>query len=530
MHQDQHKFSDSDRHPVEVLAEEFAARYRAGERPSIADYVAAHPTLAEEIEAVFPSISLMEECGSTDSAIRERERRRFLNPIQGVEQLGDFRIVREIGRGGMGVVYEAIQESLGRRVALKVLNAGEVSSPRQLERFRREALAAASLHHTNIVPVFGAGEANDSHFYVMQLIDGRSLEEVMLDAEDSVVGGSSVIGRSDRSQTARWESATASGPGLLSPSVTRGVAARQRIPIDSEHPSVEPGGSERELWHELDFDWRVAVRLVEQLAEAVDYAHSQHVLHRDIKPANILVDQQGTAWLADFGLAKHGSSAQLTRSGDFIGTLRYMAPEQFAGQCSEQSDIYSLGVTLQELCTRTPAFSGVNHGALIKQITSVGVPRLRTVMPEAPRDLETILQKATRLEAESRYATAGELARDLRCLLLDEPISARRVGAVERLWRVSRRNPALSIASTACLVLLLLFAITAKVGNIRTNRALEKAEGERRNAEAARLIAEEERSRAPRRIPAGREKPLLGDVGTPRDHRSSLCQRRAAGI
>src|SRR5262245_36698799 len=168
--------SSSDPDPLLPLAEEFAQRYRQGERPTLTEYAEKHPELAERIRRLFPTLVVIEEFGSVAG-----EPTGPFGPAAGSapQRLGEYRLLREVGRGGMGIVYEAVQESLGRHVALKVLTSPGLLSPTQLQRFEREARAAARLHHTNIVPVYGVGEADGVHYYAMQFIHGRSADGVL---------------------------------------------------------------------------------------------------------------------------------------------------------------------------------------------------------------------------------------------------------------------------------------------------------------------------------------------------------------
>jgi serine/threonine protein kinase len=169
--------SSDDRNPVERLAEEFAERLRQGERPTLAEYVERYPQFADDIRDLFPALVAMEQLkpASDDLTASHAGESSFLRPAH-PERLGDYRILREVGRGGMGVVDEAEQESLGRHVALKVLPVSALLDPRQLQCFEREAKAAAKLHHTNIVPVYGVGESDGLHYYVMQFIQGLGLD------------------------------------------------------------------------------------------------------------------------------------------------------------------------------------------------------------------------------------------------------------------------------------------------------------------------------------------------------------------
>ena len=405
-------------------------------------------------------------------------------------QLGDYRILGEVGRGGMGVVYEAMQESLGRHVALKVLPSHGLINPVHLERFRREARAAARLHHTNIVPVFGVGEYQGIYFYAMQFIQGRGLDALLRDLRDlrmpssphrRVRGG----GKGDSTLPRLSEAKTdAIARGLMtghfdgSPPTPPTVA-----------PTVSAGQSELTTQTEQPYYHGVA-RIGIQVADALAYAHKQGILHRDIKPSNLLLDLRGTVWITDFGLAKSltdpgltpGEDA-LTAPGDLIGTPRYMAPERFHGASGEPGDIYSLGLTLYEMLTLRPAFVGTNRAQLIEQITHEEPQRPRRLDAAIPRDLETIVLKAAAKEPGRRYASAEDLADDLRRYLAGVPILARRVGAWERTVKWARRRPAVA-------GLLALVAVLVAVGfGLVTWKWLE-AEEQRQVADAARKDAQ----------------------------------------
>ena len=483
-------YSSPDRDPVEELAEEFLRRRRQGEAVSIGEYSESHPHLAERIRELFPALLLMEELKPPSVHSHASNP---LTPSRGggtIQRLGDFHILREIGRGGMGVVYEAEQESLGRRVALKVLPANCLASPTRLQRFQREAQAAARLHHTNIVPIFGVGQQDGIHYYVMQLIAGQGLDQVLsaLSVQTTSPGTAS-HGDSTRplpSDEPRGTfSATEAARMLLAGNSTSGIAqaADGGLPPEVARPSSATGPAPHGYWR------RVA-RIGAQVADALEYAHRQGTLHRDIKPANLLLDNGGTMWIADFGLAKLAGHEDLTHSGDVIGTLRYMAPEQFQGKSDARSDVYSLGLTLYELLTLRPAFDEKDRRRLIRQVTQEEPPRPRKLNPAIPRDLETIVVKSIACDAGHRYATAGELAADLRCFLEDRPIRARRIPLVGRLWRWCRRNRAVAALAGTALALLAAVAVVASVGYLRTNQALERAEAERTRTKAQRERAE----------------------------------------
>ncbi len=311
-------------------------------------------------------------------------------------KIAGFQIVREIGEGGMGVVYEAIELALGRHCALKILLAQRVPTT-SVKRFHREARAAARLHHTNIVPVFGVGEDEGQHYYIMQFIEGESLGQVF----DRLV-----------------LSARPEGPNSVY--------------------------------------FRTIARIGCDVALALADAHKQGILHRDIKPANLLLEAQGKIWVTDFGLSKaFEGEDRLTRTGDIVGTVRYMAPERFDGRSEPRGDVYSLGVTLYELLTLHPLFGESNHEKLIERVVHEEPVPPRQLDRRIPRDLDTIVQKAMAKEPEARYASAAALAEDLRRFLANEPVLARPVGPARRLARWCGRQPRLATAlglATASLI------------------------------------------------------------------------------
>ncbi len=460
--------SSSDaRNPVELLAEEFLDRRRRGERPTLREYVDRHPELAEEIRDLFPALLMMENLGegsdgTTGSMAAESGPAAAACP----RRLGDYRILREIGRGGMGVVYEAEQESLGRRVALKVLSAGALADPKQVRRFEREAKAAARLHHTNIVPVFGVGCQDGHHYFVMQFIAGLGLDVVLEDLRR-------LRGATSDSGPVAAAAASSRIPGLSAAEVARSLITGQfevdgspgddsaTEPADDPTPkasanspaagppssAVLPGPAELSASSDPDRQfYRSIARVGIPVAEALEYANRQGILHRDVKPSNLLLDHRGNVWVADFGLAKTGEADDLTHTGDILGTIRYMAPERFAGHCDVRSDVYGLGLTLYELVTLRPAFEASDRHALMERVLHEEPERLRKRAPGVPRDLETIVAKAMARDPTGRYATAADLAEDLRRFVEDRPIRARRISPMERAWRLCRRNKVVAIS------------------------------------------------------------------------------------
>jgi serine/threonine protein kinase/tetratricopeptide (TPR) repeat protein len=415
-----------------ALTDEIIAEFRSGRRPDPDELALRYPALAGEIPTHLVEVETILRCGMLDlpTPIQSRDQRPGLPA-----SLGEFRLLREIGRGGMGIVYEAEQPSLRRRVALKVLPVAALLEASRLQRFRHEAQSAALLQHPNIVPVFAVGYDRGIHFYVMQLVEGRSAA----------------------AQVAAWREKVRTGPGdraaLLTPSSPnhfRSVAA-----------------------------WGV------QAAEALHYAHELGVVHRDVKPANLLLDNRGILWVADFGLARLRGDAELTVTGDVIGSLRYMAPEQalgVKGVVDHRADVYGLGATLYELLTLEPAVPGSDRGELFRRLVRDEPRSPRSINPAIPRDLETVVLKALRREPTARYATAREFADDLNRFLNGESVLARRPTRLERAGRWVRRNPA--HAGAALIVLLVtvtaLVASSVLIGHEREKTRLERQFAERR--------------------------------------------------
>jgi serine/threonine protein kinase/WD40 repeat protein len=497
----------SDRDPVDELAEEFVRRYRCGERPSLQEYTDRFPQWADRIRALFPTLVVLEKARPDSGCGAEADGDRVAADAR-PERLGDYRIIREVGRGGMGVVYEAEQESLGRHVALKVLPRHALLDPRHLQRFRREARAAARLHHTNIVPVHGVGEQDGLHYYVMQFIPGQGLDQVLAELRRL---------RRDRRTAASAEpsepgSAAAAARSLLNgplpvgdadgadPTLAKGQGAAANSPAhprdgkgtNGAHSGVHlPGQSEGSSLSGVGWQyWRSVSRIGLQVADALAYASSQGVLHRDIKPSNLLLDTRGTVWVTDFGLAKAETDTDnVTQTGDVVGTLRYMAPERFRGLADVRTDLYALGLTLYELLTLRPAFDEIDRNKLIAQVIDDEPVRPRKVDAAVPRDLETIVLKATARDPAHRYQTPAELAEDLQRFLDDRPIRARRMGPLQRGWRWCRRNPVAGSLAGAVVILLAVVAIVSSVAWWRLSAEQGKTLNELQRAEKAERAA-----------------------------------------
>jgi WD40 repeat protein/serine/threonine protein kinase len=507
----------SEINPLDQLAEEFVERYRRGERPALSEYISRRPELADQIRDLFPGLVLMEgirpEAGEATGAFAGTV---ITSGAERPQRLGDYRILREVGRGGMGIVYEAEQESLGRHVALKVLPASALLDPLHLQRFEREAKAAAKLHHTNIVPVYGVGSDAGLHYYVMQFIQGLGLDEVLAELKRQRRGGqvpaapaNDTPGGSGGS-SARVVSAVDVAQAMLKGDFSTRKDEGGRMKDEPEpasssvhpssfipHPSSSsvhlPGSSGQSRLSETGRQyWHSVARVGIQVAEALAYAHGQGILHRDIKPSNLLLDTGGTVWVTDFGLAKAEGSEDLTRTGDIVGTVRYLAPERFQGQADARSDLYALGLTLYELLTFRSAFDETDRNKLVAQVMHAELRPPRQISPDVPRDLETIVLKALERESEHRYQKATELAEDLKRFVNNEPIRARRVSAWRRAVLWARRRPAAAglLAVSALAVVALGVLVTGFVYNTQLKGALQETEEAKEKAEIATKEAE----------------------------------------
>jgi eukaryotic-like serine/threonine-protein kinase len=359
-------------------------------------------------------------------------------------RLGDFEIVRELGRGGMGIVYEARQVSLNRHVALKVLAAGLGLTSKSIERFQREAAAAARLHHTNIVPVYATGQDDGIHFYAMELIDGPSLDRVIQQLAATQTTG--VPG--DAASTPALEGSALAVVQTID--YQPAAAATPRLPAPAGASSLPSGSSYFET----------VARWIAEVADALAYAHQQGVIHRDIKPSNLLLSPAGRLSINDFGLARMLEQPGMTLTGEFVGTPRYMSPEQIAvGRIplDHRTDIYSLGATLYELLTLRPPFSAAQRDQLLAQILQKEPAPPRKLNKRVPLDLETICLKALDKDPDCRYQSAALLADDLRRYLGRFAISARRPGPAARLAKFVRRHR-LGVAASLGILLLALAA------------------------------------------------------------------------
>ncbi|HEV3167063.1 MAG TPA: serine/threonine-protein kinase [Isosphaeraceae bacterium] len=466
IHEENSATPDCDDPVLDDLVEEYLRRREAGEPIMPEAFARAHPEEFDRLRGLLPALAAVAAfCPSSprlgDDGPPE------LDLIATVGTLGDYRLIREVGRGGMGVVYEAEQLSLGRRVALKVLPFAAALDSRQRQRFQTEAHAAACLHHTHIVPVYTVGCDRGVYYYAMQFIEGRSLAALIQDLRQQDTPGAE----------------GQAGPDLDRSTVSLGVGDG-RLPtssVDQSPGTPLPSASSRVTRARLHF--RLVARLGAQAAEALQHSHEQGILHRDVKPSNLLVDDRGELWITDFGLARLVSDSGLTTTGALLGTLRYMSPEQAQARHSvvdHRTDIYSLGATLYELLTLHSAFDARDRHELLRQIAQDEPPSPRRVAPAIPRDLETIVLKAMAKDPTARYDSMGEMADDLGRFLDDKPIRARRPGPIERSVRWANRHLKLVIST----VLFLLLALAGLgVGSALIWQEKQRTDREKRRTE-----------------------------------------------
>lgn len=394
---------------LDLLYNEIVLREERGERPSLEEYASRYPALREELELHFDVHSALQEELLDATCVSDSTRLAAPDLSGPLPTLSNYDLVGVLGHGGMGVVYKARHRLLGRHVALKMFQPGRRPTPRELARFRMEAEAIARLQHPNIVQIFEVGEANGLPFIALELVEGGTLAERL------------------------------------------------------EHERLTPAA---------------AATLIEVLARAVHHAHERDIIHRDLKPANVLFGEGMTPKIADFGLAKlmesdPGLAHDASRSGEPVGTPRYMSPEQAAGRnerIGPATDVYALGTLLYECLTGRAPFMGSSVIDTLDRIRHDEPLSPRRLERSIPRDLETICLACLHKEPRRRYSTALALADDLGRFLHAEPIRARRTPAWERGWLWCRRRPA-QAALVAVAMLLVLGGTGAAIANLYAEQA-----------------------------------------------------------
>jgi serine/threonine protein kinase len=466
---------------VAAALREYLDAIHAGQKIEVTKLLEKHGAVAGELVGCFDTLDFMHNMGmelSLDgraidlSQPGESNRGDRLTRI-----LGDYRIIQEVGRGGMGVVYEAQQISLDRQVALKILPFAALANDQQLQRFKNEARAAATLQHPHIVPVFAVGCERGIHYYTMQYIEGPTLAEVLGELRATEVGD------------IRPRECDVTKPSPQAPHYRVGPPDADVEPKHEHLKSPVDADTRREIQAELSTQrsnsmashYRTVARWGVEAAEALAYSHENGVLHRDIKPANLLIDRAGKLWITDFGLARLEKDASMTMTGDLIGTLRFMAPEQALAKrisVDHRTDVYSLGATLYELLTLRPAFDGRDREQLLRQIAFAEPPHLRKVEHSIPAELATIVLKAMAKNPDDRYASAQDLADDFTRFLENKPILAKPPSLTERALKWSRRHrPWVAAGTVVVLVLGVILAryLFATIVNQQTARALAQS-------------------------------------------------------
>lgn len=437
---------------VAQLVADYVDALNQGQEPDRGEYVDRFPALRGAVEDGLAAIDMIRGPSGEVPYV-----------------LDDFRVIREIGRGGMGIVHEAVQLSLGRRVALKVLPIHLVQEPKRVERFKMEARATARLQHSNIVPIYATGSAFGSYYHAMELVTGASLDRHIEGLRCCLRQG---------------QDAKLAGEQLAeSPTVVRPRDGDNPLKVASEG---EQTPDEEEGLPRTTLDrghYKACAELMLGVADALHYAHTEGVVHRDIKPSNLMLDAtSGRLRVTDFGLAVFGThGTALTGSMDIVGSMPYMAPEQTTPyiETDHRADVYSFGLTLYELVTLERAVKKVDD---LSQILLKEPPPPRALDPGVPRDLETIILKAIEKDPDCRYQSAGALAEDLRRFLDDRPIRATRPSLVAQGWRLLRRHKWISMgtaAAIASICILAAFAIGVKAqmrGQDQLRRALALVE------------------------------------------------------
>ena len=417
------KSSNQQERLAEAL-DEYLCAVESGESIDMSELLIRYPDLSETLQEYLPSLAWL-RAGFAD--LNDLDAPAWTTDFtSSPRRLGDYELLRQIGRGGMGVVYEAQQQSLDRRVALKILPFASMLDRKQILRFQNEARAAAQLQHPNIVPIHGVGSDQGVHFYAMQLINGQSLRQVL-----------------ENRSLADEQKAT-----------SKPESVHQSINTDAISDATSQSAYGKHV-HGIR-DTRAMTQLVVQAADALQTAHECGIIHRDIKPSNLLIDENRKLWITDFGLASSSMDDGVTATGDIIGTLPYMSPEQASGQSTlvdHRTDVYSLGVTLYELLTNCRPFEGTNHNDVLRQIESGECKGVRHWTPSIPKDLENVVAKAMATDREERYASAREMADDLERFHQGIPTVARPPSTAQRITKWARRHQTSVLAAIAVAML-----------------------------------------------------------------------------
>lgn len=485
------------------LSRETIDAYHAKDLPE-EDYAYAQEHLRRCPQCASNSSRLLAECGqlldrlktmrdAPDNSTPEESDDDATQAVPGAArpprypEVAGYQIVGILGQGGMGIVYEAVQQKLNRRVALKLLPRVVGSAHRALvQRFRREATAAAKLHHSNIVPIYDFGESHAGYYYAMEILDGQSLGQII----KRVASFDTPIASPTEIAALVGVGETFSTEHLVGMGETTDSSGQRPPHVDtsSHSPSRSSTGKSRLYYYQV-------AKWVADIGDALHYAHLKGMIHRDVKPANIMVCRDGRVVLVDFGLVKESGDESVTMTGSLLGTYRYMSPEQIGAKrirVDARTDVYSLGMTLYEMLTLQAAFTAVEQSELLGQILWREPVPPKKIAPSVPVDLQTICLKAVQKSPAERYASAGDMAEDLRQFLGDMPIKARPVGWMGRAARFLRRHPLATGLSSLILVLAVVLGFVAVLLDKEKARS-DRERVDRIKAEGKQLAAEEQR-------------------------------------
>jgi tetratricopeptide (TPR) repeat protein len=410
---------------IEQVVQQFVDAQLRGENPNINDFVKQYPGLEDkirqriqnlrEIDGLFASLMQPDDSDFQDTPAEH-------NLIG--QKLGDFEIVRIIGRGGMGAVFLARQVSLDREVALKVVSDISGARGKTIERFKREAKVLAKISHPNIVPIYEVGEEGPYSYFAMEHIKGTSLDKILASIRNAKPGdkASDVMHKCLEAQAEVYDGKQQTDSGTRA---------------------------------EIDTEYIINIsKIIINIASALDYAHKRGILHRDVKPSNILIDSNGTPKLVDFGLAKAETQQTITISGEFFGTPNYVSPEQInkpeTVDC--RSDVYSLAATYYECLTLHPPFEGNTVNETLTRVISREAIPPKKYCPRLSTDFNTVLMHALEKLPDDRYPTAADFANDIKNLLEFKPITAKKPSITQRAYKVVRRNPVRTVTVLVAII------------------------------------------------------------------------------
>jgi tetratricopeptide (TPR) repeat protein/serine/threonine protein kinase len=399
---------------IEQAVQQFVDAQLRGKEPDIDKFVKQYPEFESQIRKRIQSLRQIDNLFDSLMQVDDGDFGKAAPEYNLIGQkLGDFEILKMIGQGGMGAVFLARQVSLDREVALKVISSVGGTQAKNLDRFKRESKVLAKISHPNIVPIYEVGQQGPYSYFVMQYIDGVSLDKILSSIRNAKTGdkASAVMGKCLKTHTATYGDKHQD---------TKGTTA------------------------EIDTDYIINIsKIIISMASALDYAHKKGILHRDVKPSNILIDSDGTAKLVDFGLARAETQQSITITGEFFGTPSYVSPEQIRrpDEVDCRSDVFSLAATYYECLTLHTPFGGDTVNETLTQVISREVIPPKKYSPRLSTDFNTVLMHALEKLPDDRYPTAATFAADVSNVLEFKPITAKRPSITHRLYKTLRRSP-----------------------------------------------------------------------------------------